>query len=49
MLPRRRSGGFDELSVRRRKALAEIAESELTLRYDHLFDVSFPYSMGFHQ
>ena len=25
------------------------ALSELTKRYDRLFDVSFPYSMGFHQ
>ena len=25
------------------------AFSELTIRYDNLFETSFPYSMGFHQ
>jgi UDPglucose--hexose-1-phosphate uridylyltransferase len=48
ILPRRRMGGFDEMKAEERRALAE-ALSELTRRYDRLFDVSFPYSMGFHQ
>ena len=48
ILPRRRIGGFDELHPQERPALAA-ALSELTKRYDRLFDVSFPYSMGFHQ
>ncbi len=48
ILPRRRIGGFDEMQADERSALAE-ALSELTRRYDRLFDVSFPYSMGFHQ
>ncbi len=48
ILPRRRIGGFDELQEAERRSLAE-ALSELTRRYDRLFDVSFPYSMGFHQ
>ena len=48
ILPRRRIGGFDEMQADEKKALAA-ALSELTRRYDRLFDVSFPYSMGFHQ
>ena len=48
ILPRRRIGGFDELTAEETTALAA-ALSDLTRRYDRLFDVSFPYSMGFHQ
>lgn len=48
ILPRRRIGGFDELGAREKRSLAQ-ALSGLTQRYDRLFDVSFPYSMGFHQ
>ncbi len=48
ILPRRRIGGFDELAPRERTSLAA-ALSQLTKRYDRLFNVSFPYSMGFHQ
>ena len=48
ILPRRRIGGFDEMRAPEKKALAA-ALPELTRRYDRLFDVSFPYSMGFHQ
>ena len=48
ILPRRRIGGFDELQRAERASLAAIL-SDLTRRYDRLFDVSFPYSMGFHQ
>jgi len=48
ILPRRRVGGFDELNARETSSLAQ-ALSELTSRYDNLFEVSFPYSMGFHQ
>jgi len=48
ILPRRRIGGFDELKPSERRSLSQ-ALSELTQRYDRLFDVSFPYSMGFHQ
>jgi len=48
ILPRRRIGGFDELTGEERSALAA-ALSDLTRRYDRVFDVSFPYSMGFHQ
>ncbi len=48
ILPRRRIGGFDELKPGEKTSLAATL-SELTRRYDRLFDVSFPYSMGFHQ
>jgi UDPglucose--hexose-1-phosphate uridylyltransferase len=48
ILPRRRIGGFDEFTPGEKKALAAML-SDLTRRYDRLFDVSFPYSMGFHQ
>ena len=48
ILPRRRIGGFDEMKTDEKSALA-VALSELTQRYDRLFDTSFPYSMGFHQ
>jgi UDPglucose--hexose-1-phosphate uridylyltransferase len=36
------------LEAESRTALADILQ-RLTSRYDNLFDVSFPYSMGFHQ
>ena len=48
ILPRRRIGGFDELKAGEKISLAA-ALSELTKRYDRLFDTPFPYSMGFHQ
>jgi UDPglucose--hexose-1-phosphate uridylyltransferase len=48
ILPRRRIGGFDEMSEGEKTSLAE-ALSQLTRRYDGLFDAPFPYSMGFHQ
>jgi UDPglucose--hexose-1-phosphate uridylyltransferase len=37
-----------ELTSAERTALAEILKS-ITTRYDNLFEISFPYSMGFHQ
>ena len=43
-LPARSSNSDDA----ERDALAEILKA-LTTRYDNLFEVSFPYSMGFHQ
>ena len=39
---------MSELSSEERDGLADILK-RLTTRYDHLFDISFPYSMGFHQ
>ena len=48
ILPRRRIGGFDEMRASEKTSLAA-ALSQLTKRYDRLFDAPFPYSMGFHQ
>jgi UDPglucose--hexose-1-phosphate uridylyltransferase len=48
VLPRRHATGLDELTGAEPDDLAEILQ-RLTARYDALFQVSFPYSMGFHQ
>lgn len=48
VLSRRPVTGLDELSSDERDALADILK-RLTTRYDNLFEVSFPYSAGFHQ
>jgi UDPglucose--hexose-1-phosphate uridylyltransferase len=44
----RHVAALDELTDAERDALADILK-RLTTRYDHLFETSFPYSMGFHQ
>jgi UDPglucose--hexose-1-phosphate uridylyltransferase len=36
-----------DLTVEERASLADIMK-QLTMRYDNLFQCSFPYSMGFH-
>ncbi len=48
VLPRRHAAALDELDSEGRDAFAEILK-ELGTRYDRLFDVSFPYTMGLHQ
>jgi UDPglucose--hexose-1-phosphate uridylyltransferase len=48
VIPRRHLTGVDRLSDVDRDALADILQ-RITARYDRLFHVSFPYSMGFHQ
>ena len=48
VLPKRHLGSIDALSSEERDALAEILQ-RTTARYDRVFHVSFPYSMGFHQ
>mgnify|MGYP005837721007 CR=1 FL=1 len=48
VLPKRHLTGMDELTTAERGGLAGILRS-ITRRYDNLFLVSFPYSMGFHQ
>ena len=48
LLPKRRLGGFEDFGPADVTSLAQ-AFSELTIRYDNLFETSFPYSMGFHQ
>jgi UDPglucose--hexose-1-phosphate uridylyltransferase len=45
---KRHVSGLDELSAEERDSLASILK-QLSIRYDHLFEISFPYSMGFHQ
>lgn len=44
----RQVGSLDKLNDEERDALADILR-RLTTRYDNLFKVSFPYTMGFHQ
>ena len=48
LIGRRHVGALDELTGDERDGLADILK-RLTSRYDNLFEVSFPYSMGFHQ
>jgi UDPglucose--hexose-1-phosphate uridylyltransferase len=48
LISRRQVGALPDLDVREREGLADILK-RLTTRYDNLFQVSFPYSMGFHQ
>jgi UDPglucose--hexose-1-phosphate uridylyltransferase len=48
VIARRHLTGIDQLTSAERDALAEILK-RTTARYDRLFEVSFPYSMGFHQ
>lgn len=45
---KRHAASLDELNDAERDGLAD-AIKRLTVRYDNLFDVPFPYSMGFHQ
>ncbi len=48
VMPTRHVTGIDGLSGPERDGLADILK-RTTARYDRLFDVSFPYTMGFHQ
>lgn len=48
VLSRRAIGSMAEMSAEERSSLATILLDTVT-RYDNLFEVSFPYSMGFHQ
>ncbi|MEW5978620.1 MAG: UDP-glucose--hexose-1-phosphate uridylyltransferase [Acidobacteriota bacterium] len=45
---KRHVASMDEMTSEEREGLAEILK-RLTTRYDNLFEVEFPYSMGFHQ
>lgn len=47
LLPRRPVGRLTDLNDAERNALADIVK-RLTSRYDNLFEISFPYSMGWH-
>ncbi len=48
LLPRRHFGAMDELNEAETRGLADVLRA-LTIRYDNLFEIAFPYSMGFHQ
>jgi UDPglucose--hexose-1-phosphate uridylyltransferase len=48
VLPKRHVTAVDQLTDAEREGLADILK-RTTARYDRLFQVSFPYSMGFHQ
>ena len=48
VLSKRHDSGIDRLTDTERDQLAEILK-RTTARYDRLFQVSFPYTMGFHQ
>jgi UDPglucose--hexose-1-phosphate uridylyltransferase len=48
VLSTRHLGAMDELTEKERDELSGILK-QITAGYDRLFDVSFPYSMGFHQ
>ncbi len=41
-------GSLTDLNVREQASLADMLR-RVTARYDNLFEISFPYSMGFHQ
>lgn len=47
VISRRPFGGFTDMSSDEKEALADIIR-QITIRYDNLFEVSFPYSAGFH-
>lgn len=48
LISRRHVAALDELTEAERNDLAR-AVRDLAVRYDRLFEVAFPYSMGFHQ
>jgi len=48
ILPRHQVGSFVDFSAATTRGLADILK-RMTTRYDNLFQVSFPYTMGFHQ
>jgi len=48
VLPRFRVSSLLDLNSSQRRSLADVLK-RLTTKYDNLFEVSFPYSMGFHQ
>jgi UDPglucose--hexose-1-phosphate uridylyltransferase len=48
VMAKRHTTALDEFDERERDGLADILR-RTTARYDRLFDVSFPYTMGFHQ
>ncbi|HKJ30741.1 MAG TPA: UDP-glucose--hexose-1-phosphate uridylyltransferase [Balneolales bacterium] len=47
LLSKRHLGNFSQLTEAERDSLADIIH-RITIRYDNIFNVSFPYSAGFH-
>jgi UDPglucose--hexose-1-phosphate uridylyltransferase len=47
VLPRRSVAAFDELQPAEEESLARLLQS-IVATYDRVFDVPFPYSMGWH-
>jgi len=48
LVANRHTGSLADLTPGEVSGLADIMQ-EVTVRYDNLFEISFPYSMGFHQ
>jgi UDPglucose--hexose-1-phosphate uridylyltransferase len=48
VISRKHVASMPEFDGRERELLADVLK-QLTTRYDNLFEVAFPYSMGFHQ
>jgi len=48
LLSKRHAGSLPEFTLEQRDALAE-ALNRIAIRFDNLFETSFPYTMGFHQ
>jgi len=48
VIAHRHAGSLPELDAAESAALADLLRG-VTARYDNLFEISFPYSMGFHQ
>jgi UDPglucose--hexose-1-phosphate uridylyltransferase len=48
LISRRHFGALTDLRATEIRNLAELLK-QVTIRYDNLFEISFPYSMGFHQ
>jgi UDPglucose--hexose-1-phosphate uridylyltransferase len=48
LVSKRHFASMDELAGNEKELLADILR-RITIRYDNLFETSFPYSMGFHQ
>lgn len=47
VLPKKYVQRFTDLNAEQKKGLADIIK-QITTKYDNLFKVSFPYSMGWH-
>jgi UDPglucose--hexose-1-phosphate uridylyltransferase len=48
LVAHRHAGSLADLSAGEVSGLADVMR-QVTIRYDNLFEISFPYSMGFHQ